>query len=96
MRSRAMLGALALTSCISGQEVLVAPRPAVSADSASRTAFAMSAMALLERVASEDSLERTDDSRTQTDSIPMDRSWAACYERAGFRLCGRMEDSPER
>lgn len=80
-----MLGTLALTSCFKIQTFVVAPRPAVGADSAARAAFATSALALLEQIAREDSLTPAEQKY----------DWTACFRNqdSRFRVCGRMEDS---
>jgi hypothetical protein len=88
MRSRLMLGTVALTSCFAVQTVVVSPRPVVRSDSLSRAAVATSAMALLEQVAREDSLE-------PSDSAVGYQHWTECFwnQKSRLRLCGRMEDS---
>lgn len=88
MRSRLMLGTLALTTCFGMQTVVVSPRPVVLSDSLSRAAFATSAMALLEQIAREDSLE-------PSDSEVGYQHWTACFwnQASRLRLCGRTEDS---
>ena len=87
-RSRAVARILALTSCIAMQNIVVAPHPVVLSDAGARAAFAKSAMATVEQVAREDSLEL----KVLQEQLG---EWTACFQhpKTRFRVCGRMEDS---
>jgi hypothetical protein len=83
MRSRFLLGSLALTTCLTRQAIVVAPKPSVRADSVARGAFARSALDLLEQVANADSL----------DLVAVGATGRECFTRRDFHVCGHMQDS---
>lgn len=83
VRLRPLLGTLALTTCLTRQAIVVAPPPAVRADSLARAVFARSALNALERVAKEDSLE-------QWSMNDVNRE---CFSKRNFHVCGHMQDS---
>lgn len=86
MRAQSLLGALALTTCFATQTVVVTPQPVVQPDSMSRSATAGSAMTLLEKIASEDSVGPSDVSTSNGHRTE-------CFESSNLRFCGTTEDA---